>query len=172
MGGLDELDELLLKKIGMLAHCGFENDMKITAPSGNVTDELLCAMRVHLMNETEMQVFCPADARAWQENCHDVEFLNFTAISSSNEAFVVAALRSSVQGLLAGYPSTKLEDYEEVDSNIGEVMRGAFRLRIREKELLESTLVFLDEHEEACRNGLVAFQLDDKAKERIDSDMR
>jgi hypothetical protein len=172
MGGLDELDELLLKKIGMLAHCGFENDMKITAPSGNVTDELLCAMRVHLMNETEMQVFCPADARAWQENCHDVEFLNFTAISSSNEAFVVAALRSSVQGLLAGYPSTKLEDYEEVDSNIGEVMRGAFRLRIREKELLESTLDFLGEHEEACRNGLVAFQLDDKAKERIDSDMR
>ena len=176
MAGLDELDELLLKKIGMLAHCGFENDMKITAPSGNVTDELLCAMRVHLMNETEMQVFCPADARAWQENCHDVEFLNFTAISSSNEALVVAALRSSVQGLLAGYPSTKLEDEDEVanegEGSIGEVMRGAVRLRIREKELLESTLVFLDEHEEACQNGLVAFQLEDKAKERIDSDAR
>ena len=37
-------------------------------------------MRVHLMNETEMQVFCPKDVRIWDENCHNVEFLNFTAI--------------------------------------------------------------------------------------------
>ncbi len=87
MAGLDELDEFLLKKIGMLAHCGFENDMKITF--NNITDELMCAMRVHLMNETEMNVFCPADVRPWEENCHSVEFANFTAISENNEINVV-----------------------------------------------------------------------------------
>ena len=69
---------LLVVLLGMLAHCGFENNMKIT--KGNITEELLCAMRVHLMNETEMQVFCPKDVRIWDENCHNVEFLNFTAI--------------------------------------------------------------------------------------------
>ena len=31
--------------------------------SGNISDELMCAMRVHLMNESEMNVFCPADAK-------------------------------------------------------------------------------------------------------------
>lgn len=30
---------------------------------GNITKELMCAMRVHLMNETEMNVFCPAEAK-------------------------------------------------------------------------------------------------------------
>eukprot|EP00595_Chromulina_sp_UTEXLB2642_P000277 CAMPEP_0196761660 /NCGR_PEP_ID=MMETSP1095-20130614/966_1 /TAXON_ID=96789 ORGANISM="Chromulina nebulosa, Strain UTEXLB2642" /NCGR_SAMPLE_ID=MMETSP1095 /ASSEMBLY_ACC=CAM_ASM_000446 /LENGTH=701 /DNA_ID=CAMNT_0042111507 /DNA_START=99 /DNA_END=2201 /DNA_ORIENTATION=+ len=63
MAGLDELDEFLLKKIGMISHCGFENDMKITYH--NITQELFCAMRVHLMNETEMNVFCPMDVRVW-----------------------------------------------------------------------------------------------------------
>jgi hypothetical protein len=77
--GLDDLDNFILKKIGMLAHCGFENDMLIT--HRNVSDELMCAMRVHLMNETELDVFCPAEARVWQENCMNVEFMNFTAIS-------------------------------------------------------------------------------------------
>jgi hypothetical protein len=44
---------------GMLAHCGYENDMKISY--NNITDQLLCAMRVHLMNESEVHVFCPKD---------------------------------------------------------------------------------------------------------------
>jgi hypothetical protein len=45
----------------MLAHCGVDKAMKIT--HGNISEELLCAMRVHLMNETEMNVFCPAEAK-------------------------------------------------------------------------------------------------------------
>lgn len=48
-GGLDELDEFLMKKIGLIGHCGFDRDMRIVP--GNVTQELLCAMRVHLMDE-------------------------------------------------------------------------------------------------------------------------
>lgn len=87
MGGLDELDEFLLKKIGMLSHCGFENDMKIM--THNITDQLMCAMRVHLLNETEMNIFCPNDVRFWEEQCHSVEFANFTAVSENNEMQVV-----------------------------------------------------------------------------------
>lgn len=108
MAGLDELDNFLLKKIGMLAHCGFENDMKIVY--GNVSEELLCAMRVHLMNESEIFVFCPKDARVWEDNCMDVSFLNYTAISERNEMDVVTALRTSIHGLLASYPTTIEED--------------------------------------------------------------
>ena len=77
----------------MLAHCGFENNMKIT--KGNITEELLCAMRVHLMNETEMHVFCPKDVRIWDENCHNVEFLNFTAIR-----FVPSPLLTCIPSIL------------------------------------------------------------------------
>ena len=41
------------------------------------------------MNETEMEVFCPQDARPWEENCHSVEFANYTAISENNEQHVI-----------------------------------------------------------------------------------
>jgi hypothetical protein len=155
MAGLDELDEFLLKKIGMLAHCGFENDMKITY--NNITDELMCAMRVHLMNETEMSVFCPKEVRPWEENCHNVEFANFTAISENNEHNVIAALRSSVYSMLGSYPTTKEQDEEILldaragigaHGEYGPVMLGAISLRLREKQLLYSALEFLENHEQ------------------------
>ena len=66
--GLDELDDFLLKKIGMILHCGYSNNMKIQYH--NISEELFCAMRVHLMNETEVHTFCPADARIWNDNCN------------------------------------------------------------------------------------------------------
>ena len=59
----------------MLAHCGVDKAMKIVHGdfshafflslnvSGNISKELMCAMRVHLMNESEMNVFCPAEAK-------------------------------------------------------------------------------------------------------------
>ncbi len=53
----------------MLAHCGVDKDYKIT--HGNVSKELMCAMRVHLMNETEMNVLCPAESRVFEENCQN-----------------------------------------------------------------------------------------------------
>eukprot|EP01038_Epipyxis_sp_PR26KG_P006439 gene6439-8859_t len=110
MAGLDELDNFLLKKIGMLSHCGFEQDMKIV--HNNITKELMCAMRVHLMNETEMNVFCPKEARVWEESCMNVEFANYTAISAPNEMAVVNALRNSINGLLGAYPTTIEDDTE------------------------------------------------------------
>lgn len=108
--GLDELDDFLLKKIGMVLHCGASDDMQIR--HGNVTEELFCAMRVHLMNETEVHTFCPADARIWNDNCQDVEFMNYTAISENNELAVIEAFRASISGLLHSYPSTADDDKE------------------------------------------------------------
>lgn len=49
----------------------------------------MCAMRVHLMNESEMNVFCPAEAKVFHENCQNVEFMNYTAISLNNELNVI-----------------------------------------------------------------------------------
>lgn len=176
MAGLDELDMFLLKKIGMLAHCGFENDMKIV--HHNITEELMCAMRVHLMNESEIFVFCPKEARVWEDNCLNVEFANYTAISETNELAVVQALRNSIHGLLASYPTTSeedaaiLRDNEEGVQVIGPIMAGAISLRFREKEILHTALEFLEEHEGKVRSGNVTFQLEQKALERAQADIR
>jgi hypothetical protein len=186
MAGLDPLDLFLLKKIGMLSHCGFENDMKITY--NNITDELMCAMRVHLMNESEIHVFCPKDALVWEENCMNVEFMNFTAISFTNEIAVVNALRSSIYNLLGSYPTTietdidiinnyektKVDDNNEDNNNIifGPITYAAMRLRYREKQILHSALNFLYDHEQAVFNGTIIFQLALKAQERIEADLR
>ena len=51
----------------MILHCGYADNMKVR--QANVSDELFCAMRVHLMNETEVHTFCPATARIWNDNC-------------------------------------------------------------------------------------------------------
>jgi hypothetical protein len=44
----------------MIFHCGCMDHMRIT--QGNISQALWCAMRVHLMNETEVHVFCPQGA--------------------------------------------------------------------------------------------------------------
>eukprot|EP01036_Dinobryon_divergens_P028302 gene28302-37233_t len=178
MAGLDALDMFLLKKIGMLAHCGFENDMKITM--GNVTEELMCAMRVHLMNETEIHVFCPKDALVWEENCLNVEFMNFTAISEPNEMSVINALRASIHGLLASYPSTSEEDQALIDraeggedaSTVGPILLNSYYLRFREKQILHDALQFLEVHEQRVLNGSIPFQLELKAMERLEANLR
>jgi hypothetical protein len=182
MAGLDELDNFLLKKIGMLSHCGFENDMKITTRS--VSDQLMCAMRVHLMNETEVGIFCPADAMVWEDACLNIHFANFSAISYENEMSVIKTLRGSMHSMIRAYPTTIEEDQkiisdyedelelEEKDRSLGEITYHSIRLRKREKELLLGALGFLDEHEERTKNGNITFQIIEAAKERVESTIR
>jgi len=84
--------------------------------------ELMCAMRVHVMTENETHIFCPADAKVrvapcgctstehmphpqptpprcilqiWEDNCQEVEFANYTAISAENELLVINVGRSA-----------------------------------------------------------------------------
>lgn len=176
-GGLDELDDFLLKKIGMLQHCGTDREMKIL--HGNITKELVCAMRVHLMNETEMNVFCPADSKVFSQNCLDVEFMNYTAISMTNEINMVETFQNTLNNILLSYPSTLEEDIEflaererHVDDEFGPAFIGAIRLRMREKELLVATLQYLEDHKNKTLHNEIYFQLDEKLIERIESDLR
>jgi hypothetical protein len=71
---LDELDKVLLRKMTLLEACHGSNrseggadgpgqfvyahDFRLT--TANISTELLCGVRVHLMNETELDVFCKA----------------------------------------------------------------------------------------------------------------
>jgi hypothetical protein len=170
--GLDELDEFLLKKIGMLSHCGFASDMKVTHK--NISGELFCAMRVHLMNESEMQIFCPSDVKVWQENCLDVEFLNFTAISELNEKAVINSLRHSFFSALSNYPTSYDDDQQKYESlrNADTIYAKILLLRMREKELLLSAMQYLDEYESMVNNGSVLYQLEMKAREREELNRR
>ncbi len=178
-GGLDELDHFLLKKIGMLYHCGTDIDMKIT--HANVSDHLWCSMRVHLMNETEMNVFCPAESRVFEENCQNVEFDNFTAISIENELNVISAFRDSLTSLLIGFNTTLIDDQELIRVNgykelgysdgkesarYGPFLTSAIILRMREKSLILKTLSYLEKYELDIKSGKVSFQLDWKRNER------
>ena len=176
-GGLDELDDFLLKKIGMLAHCGTDKDMIITP--GNISKELICAMRVHLMNESEVHVFCPADSKVFSENCQNVHFMNYTAISLQNELDVIDTFRNTLNNLLVSYSTTYEEDVailkekeKVVVDGYGPVFLGAIRLRMREKQLLISTLDFLNDHENKTLSGDITFQLELKIKERVEADIR
>lgn len=55
---------------------------------------------------------------------------------------------------------------------MGRIMREATRLKVREKELLLSALLFLDAYEQKVLDGSVEFQLLTKMEERAASDRR
>lgn len=187
-GGLDELDDFIMKKIGMLTHCGTDREMQVL--HGNISKELMCGMRVHMMNESEMEVFCPAESKAFSANCQDVMFMNYTAISMSNELNVIDTFQSTLSNLLHTYPTTMEEDIlllkekENVESGgdgddgggdgggYGSVFLGAIRLRMREKELLLATLQFLEERRNDTLLGNIPFQIELKRLEREAADLR
>jgi len=211
-GGLDALDDFLLKKLGLISHCGVGEQMMLrhahpavesmcnssdtcsadslesnsTVKEGVYNDssfsfspiskELMCGMRVHLLSENETHIFCPAAAKVWEDNCQEVQFANYTAISESNEMMVIEAFRSIVHQMLSGYPNTIEEDEEimntSFESDVGPMMISAVRLRLREKLLLKEVLSFLDDHEQAVRNSSVIFQLEQRKIEREAADNR
>jgi hypothetical protein len=150
----------------------------------NVTAELFCAMRVHLMNESEIGVFCPADAFVWEDNCQNVEFMNFTAVSEHNEMKVIGALRSSILSMLGSYPTTMSEDEELIKSatdgntnsnsnnDIGPILLAAYQIRYREKDILKGAMEFLDDYQTNVTTGNVTFQIELKRKEREEADLR
>jgi hypothetical protein len=127
------------------------------------------------MNETEMNVFCPENVRFWEDQCHSVAFMNFTAITESNELAVIDAFRKSISGLLSNYASTVEEDREILASQKYEkssISYNAVLYRLREKELLVATNDYFDQYEIAVKNGSVYFQLEEKARERAIADIR
>ena len=55
--GLDEIDRLLMRKRHMLRACGPAESHRINAYA--FSDALLCAVRVTVMNESDVDVLCP-----------------------------------------------------------------------------------------------------------------
>merc|ERR1711871_223564 len=182
--GLDALDRYLSKKLDLLIQCGTDEDMRLT--HSNISHSLLCAMRVHLMNESEVDIFCPLTKKAGDTSCKNVKLDNITAIGYENEMLVIDALRSSVTDLLSQYNETIKDDIDTLknkgylekemrtssnsgDSNrrFGPMLTAAITIRMREKMLLESILTKLDEMKTNIDQGEVKFQLEIKQKERL-----
>merc|ERR1711871_363753 len=182
--GLDEIDKLLSRKREMLNLCG-NASLHVIGPT-NISDYLLCAVRVHVMNESDVDILCPAgDAPfydneckcnryedATNKNCLESEnrFQNLTAVSYDNEMATIKALRSSVETLRSAY-DTENEDDEALlalDSLWIQEPRkaSAVLVRLREKRILDNALTELDEREERLKNNNITLQCADIKRER------
>jgi hypothetical protein len=142
--GLDVLDELLLKKLALIEKCGAKEDL--TIGYRNVSSELMCALRVHFLNETEVGVFCPESAMWYDNTCVTMngDFSAHSPVSASSERLALSAGLDLVNGLLNGYPTSLehdigiLQDIERGIRDESELFTSAIRLRAREKWLLHS----------------------------------
>jgi hypothetical protein len=149
--GLDEIDRLLMRKRHMLKMCGPAESHRIDAYS--FSDALLCAVRVTVMNESDVDVLCPRATGPWHDhNCDSVpgggRFDPARAVSPQNERAMIAALRGSVQALLDEAPTTVEEDEALLAlSSLQPALRSAITLRLREKQLLQRALKNTDDLE-------------------------
>ena len=55
--GLDDVDKLMIRKRFMMDMCGNQTEHWVSKK--NVSPHLMCALRVHTMNETDMDTLCP-----------------------------------------------------------------------------------------------------------------
>jgi hypothetical protein len=182
--GLDEIDKLLSRKREMLNLCG-NASLHVIGPT-NISDYLLCAVRVHVMNESDVDILCPAGDAPFYDNeckcnryedatnkvCVDSEnrFMNLTAVSYENEIATIKALRSSVETLRSEY-DTENEDDEALlglDSLWIQEPRkaSAVLVRLREKRILDNALIELDDREERLNNNNITLQCAEIKRER------
>merc|ERR1711871_1483348 len=135
----------MTRKRTMVEQCGNMTSHYIL--TGNVTLELLCALRIHIMNETELDVMCPMqDGAFWAEEkkCEGGGFDWQLPISIHNENLTINALEGTIKTLQKGYKTTIEEDDNLLQmSSISKITRAAIAVRKREKQLIESVLAFL-----------------------------
>ncbi len=131
--GLDEIDRLLMRKRFMLKECGAAETHRINW--NNISDALKCAIRVTVMNETDVDVLCPKAIGPWNDHkCEESIFNRSLAITWENEQAMIKALRNSIDTLLEGMPHSIDEDESLLLlSSFGEAKRSAILLRMREK---------------------------------------
>lgn len=140
---------------------------KVLFVRGTKTDKLvlsaalMCAVRVSVMNETDVNLLCPNAKGAWDEHkCEDEIFTEYMPIDKDNERGMVSALRSSIHALLEAYPSTLEEDELLLQlSTFGPATRSAIVLRAREKDLLLRAFADLQDWENALDANQLSFQL-------------
>ena len=80
--GLDSLDLMLIRKMNLRAECGHTRDYIITMKK--ISDELLCAMRLTLALEKELDQLCPKTFH-WGDGCEGGLFRPKRPISRKNE---------------------------------------------------------------------------------------
>lgn len=164
--GLDPIDKLMKRKLQLLQFCGNYSDFVIT-PEG-VSDALFCNVRVHIMNETDLDITCPQEGDGpwqsghcckkpqtlWSEDKYTCEeggsnhMLNVSLpVSKENEIAAIRVLFDAIKvmlnGLEGGSASDDLELLErhlDRDGDRETIMSSTLRYRAREKKLLEDTM--------------------------------
>jgi hypothetical protein len=144
--GLDDVDKLMTRKRTLVEQCGNMTDHYIYY--NGVSKHLLCATRIHVMNETDVTTLCPMQGGAfWAEEkkCEGGGFNWTLPISEWNENITIQTIRDTVTVLQKEYKTTIEEDDNLLQlSTLPKITRAAIVVRKREKELLESVINFLD----------------------------
>lgn len=145
--GLDEIDRLLMRKRFMLKQCGPAETHRINWD--NISLALKCAIRVTVMNESDVDVLCPKATGPWNDHkCEQSIFNRSLAITWENEQAMIAALRASLEALLERMKHSLDEDESLLLlSSFGPAQRSAILLRMREKRLLYRALEELEQME-------------------------
>ncbi|KAK3278586.1 hypothetical protein CYMTET_13482, partial [Cymbomonas tetramitiformis] len=144
--GLDELDRVLIRKMALRQDCG--PTRAYTIGWERISLELLCATRLTLVAEPELDLLCPKPW-SWNDQCTGAVFKWRQPISRENEEAVIASLRNTIHGLLGGYPTAVEEDQAllELPQLLHVREHSAVLLRMREKLLLRNALTLLQELE-------------------------
>ena len=149
--GLDDVDKLMIRKRFLMDMCG--NQTEHWVGKRDVSKHLMCALRVHTMNETDMDILCPftkpgayfGDEK--DRKCEGGGFDWDKGVSPDNENSTIQALRDTVSTLLNDYTTTVEEDDSillDTTLLLSPIKHSAVVLRRREKLLLLGTIDWLD----------------------------
>lgn len=154
--GMDEVDKLMKRKKELLSDCGNGADHKVKY--GNITSQLLCAVRTHIIHETELDFLCPPGPHPFHDhecNCDDFppaggcegshkSFNTSQAITVANEEKTLEALLNVIQDMRESSPGTIESDQAALAaarrSKAGPLRTAAIAIRLREKEILEEAV--------------------------------
>jgi hypothetical protein len=150
--GLDDIDKLMIRKRFMMDMCGNQTEHWVS--KNDVSPHLMCALRVHTMTESDMDILCPftkPGAFFGDEKDRECEGGGFDwdkGVSPTNENNTIQALRDTLNALLSEYTTSIEEDDKLLNNNIlflSPIKHSAILLRKREKMLINGTLNWLDE---------------------------
>ena len=166
--GLDEVDKLMTRKRTLVEQCGNMTEHYVF--HNGVSDYLMCALRVHVMNQSDVETVCPMqDGAFWAEEkkCEGGGFNWTVPISMENENTTISSLVSTMTALQKEYKSTIEEDESLLElSTLPKLMRAAIVVRKREKELIQSVINYLEKRRSQLVN--LTYQIEGvRASERI-----
>ncbi len=156
--GLDDVDKFLMRKKTLMDNCGNRSDH--WAAVNGVSQEFLCAVRIHMLNESDLDVVCPAQLGAfWSDDgkrCEGGGFNWTRPISEENENQTLTTIKGTLETLLDEYPSSSEEEealLSDFDFESEEPLRHqAILVRHRERILLMNSISKLERQLEQLSN--------------------